>query len=367
MKSATERAPSEDRSVPDRAATVAMKVERLRALLERRGFRAALLSARRNFAWLTDGGDSHVVRASDEGVATLVVTTGEAFVLTNVIEERRLREEELVASGLDVRAVPWDQPIERDARVNGRIARDADLEADLRRLRARLMPHEEERLARLGRVSAGAMTALFDSTAPGEPEAVVGARLEALLAEDGIAAPVLLVASDERIARYRHPIPTKRPVERSLMVVVVAERQGLHAALTRMGWLRGAPDRETRDRFDAVRAVYGDFVAATRPGRPLREVLADGVAAYARVGFADEWRLHHQGGVIGYQPRETIATPDATETVESGMAFAWNPSISGTKAEDTLLLPAAGPGEIVTLDDAWPSDSLGPALWTGGS
>jgi Xaa-Pro aminopeptidase len=357
------RSPTAASEIADRSVAVQTKLRRLRAVLERRGFDSALLSARRNFAWLTDGGDSHVVQASDDGAATIVVTADEAFVLTTVIEERRLRDEELAGAGLDVRAVPWDRHLEPSAGVTGRIARDADLESELRRARARLMPHEEERLALLGDVSASAMTALFAAGRPGESEAIVAAHLAMLLAGNRVKAPVVLVASDARIARYRHPIPTAKPVEHSLMVVLVAERDGLHVALTRMGWLRGGPDSETRRRFDAVRAVQREFLSATRAGRSLGEVLADGVREYDSHGFADEPLLHHQGGTIGYQARETIATPDETETVEPGMAFAWNPSITGTKAEDTLLLRSQGPPDLVTRDEAWPRDSLGPALW----
>ena len=40
----------------------------------------------------------------------------------------------------------------------------------------------------------------------------------------------------------------------------------------------------------------------------------------------------------GYGEREWVATPDGTQTVVNHQAFAWNPSIRGAKAEDTVLL-----------------------------
>ena len=94
-----------------------------------------------------------------------------------------------------------------------------------------------------------------------------------------------------------------------------------------------------------------------RPGRSLGEIFRDGQAAYARVGFPDEWRQHHQGGVVGYEPREYLGMPDSADKVSIGQALAWNPSIAGAKVEDTILVAPQG-NEIITSIAGWPAISV---------
>jgi len=71
-------------------------------------------------------------------------------------------------------------------------------------------------------------------------------------------------------------------------------------------------------------------------------------------GFADEWKLHHQGGPCGYGPRDFVAVPGHPAQVLCDQAFAWNPSITGTKSEDTILV---GPdrNEILSATGNWPT------------
>ena len=82
--------------------------------------------------------------------------------------------------------------------------------------------------------------------------------------------------------------------------------------------------------------------------------------AYADVGFSGEEQKHHQGGAIGYRSREWIAHPASEETVQERQAFAWNPSITGTKVEDTALLTERGI-ELISSSPGWPTLEAGAA------
>ena len=55
-----------------------------------------------------------------------------------------------------------------------------------------------------------------------------------------------------------------------------------------------------------------------------------------------------------YELGESVATPSSEEVVSVGQVYAWNPSITGTKSEDTILVTAQG-YEILTYMNDWPT------------
>jgi Xaa-Pro aminopeptidase len=332
-----------------RSAEVGARLDALRAALERHGARSAFLIARRNFAWLTAGGSNHVVLESETGEAGVFVSADEAMVLAPNIEARRLADEELAGTGLDVVAVDWWRPqgIIGEASRRGRagLVSDEDLEPDLEILRSRLSGFDAERLGILGGEATRAMDAALATVGSLTTEVELCAALLAAL--EDIRAPVLLAAADDRIARYRHPLPGDNPIRTRVMLVLVAERWGLHVAVTRFRDLEPrSPELEAR--FKAVARVQEVLHEATRASATLGEVFAAGQAAYAEVGYPDEWQLHHQGGTIAYRGRERVARPDDPTVIEPGMAFAWNPSITGAKVEDTFILGEEDARRVVT-------------------
>jgi antitoxin VapB len=75
--------------------------------------------------------------------------------------------------------------------------------------------------------------------------------------------------------------------------------------------------------------------------------------AYDAEGFPGEERLHHQGGAAGYRTRDWVAHPASAEVVRERQAFAWNPSVTGTKAEETCIAQEGGV-EVITSSPGWP-------------
>lgn len=319
--------------------------ERLRELMERRGAKTLVLRRHRNFAWYTNGADSRVERANDDGVADIVITPDEEFVLAPTIEAPRMRLEQ--TPELEVYEYPWHEGPERTiAALPGPLFLDAQLEEDIAPLRRNLDPDAVERLRAIGSDASEAMAEAAALVAPGMTEFEAAAGLQQALIDRGLFASVPLAAADERIRQHRHPLPFGARIERRAMLVASADRGGLYANLTRIVDLE-EPDDHTSRRVEACEEILHLMrEEATRPGRTLAEAFEDCKRFYAEAGFPGEWRLHHQGGLCGYASRELIATQDTEWEIGPGQAFAWNPSIAGAKSEETFVVTEHGP-EVV--------------------
>lgn len=157
----------------------------------------------------------------------------------------------------------------------------------------------------------------------------------------GLFTPVLLATGEERIPSYRHPIPHEGKLGDRAMLVACSERGGLYANLTRMVYFE-EPDKEFARRQELCEVILGRMREAAKVGNSLSDVFEDCKKFYAEVGFPEEWKLHHQGGLTGYASSELVATSETNVDIRIGMAFAWNPSITGAKAEETFILTDSG-------------------------
>jgi Xaa-Pro aminopeptidase len=326
-----------------------LRRERLRELMERRGLGAVLLRRPADFAWYTGGADSRVDHVAPAGVADIVLTGAHEYVLTSSIEAPRMRAEQTPdlavveypwyqEAGAAIRELTGDAPLGADVPLAGA----DDVSEDVARLRRTLDPDAVERLREVGRDASEAMAEAAAAVAPGMSEFEAAANLAAACPRRGLAASVLLAAADERIALHRHPIPVGARIERRAMLVASAERGDLYANLTRIVELE-EPDPELARRTAACEEILRRLrEEATRPGRTLADAFSDCRRFYAEAGFPGEWKLHHQGGLTGYGSREIIATPRTEHVIGAGQAFAWNPSVTGAKAEETFLLTESG-------------------------
>ncbi|MCX7597465.1 MAG: M24 family metallopeptidase [Armatimonadetes bacterium] len=338
------------------------KLDRVREFMDSRSYDAVGFSSQANFAWLTCGGDSHVAMATETGVGRLLVTRDAVHLVATNIELPRLLAEEVAELPIVTHEQPWHEPegrIEQELIGGDKVASDgawppgATNESQaLARLRWQLLPPEIERYRWVGARAANALGETAREIEPGMTEHEIAALLAHRLLAAGITPAVLLVATDERCYNFRHPIPTERRLERHAMLVIGARRWGLGVSASRVVYF-GQPDPELLRRHEAVCCVDACLIASTIPGAKVGEIFQRAVQTYAEAGYPDEWRRHHQGGATGYAPRDYRASPTCPETVFENQAFAWNPTIAGTKSEDTIVARPDGP-EIISAQPDWP-------------
>jgi len=135
-------------------------------------------------------------------------------------------------------------------------------------------------------------------------------------------------------------------------LVGVTGKWGLVIALSRFVHFGEVPER-LRNRLHAAAAVDATMIHNTRPRVTAEKLFKFAADAYSSVGYPQQEQKHHQGGAIGYAERDWFAVPDNTEKVFSQQAFAWNPTIEGTKSEDTIIV-FDDHIEVITEIPGWP-------------
>ena len=346
------------------------KTGRLVEMLGREGLDAVLLNAQHNFSWLTGGSSNGIDLSRENGAASLLVTReGKRYLLANNIEVQRMLDEEISAADFEPLSFSWqDEKANPGIAVEtarsvlesfGAVASDitidasiASIEGKIAACRHRLTAEEIIRIRALGTDAGNALRRVIDRLNPGDSETEIAEKLRHELAAGEMHSVVTLVAADDRISKFRHPVPTSERWKKTLLIVTCARRHGLIVCLSRMICLGKASD-DLKRRTDAAASVNARLYAATRPGATGATLYNVAASAYAQQGFAGEINLHHQGGAAGYRTREWVAHPASSEVVKPDQAFAWNPSITGTKVEETCIVNDSGV-EVITASPDFP-------------
>lgn len=337
------------------------KHARLVQWMEAADYDSVLLRRHENLAWVTAGQlQARVGIFSETGVvALLLLRDGRRFAIAPNNEVPRLEAEELDGLGYETIVRPWhglDLAAEV-ARLGGSaIATDTPAEGlafvQLGGLRAPLLQPEIARLRKLCSDTADAVAELLPSLRPGVTEYEMEARMAERLLREGIFPSVLLMATDDRILKYKHAVARGRRLERFGMLNLCTRRWGLACSITRFVHFGPMPPELARG-FDVAAEVNAALQHTTRQGVTSGALYEAAAKAYAAAGYPGEEQLHHQGGACGYLEREWVAMPKGGPMVREPEAFAWNPSCRGGKVEDTTLA-VGGQIELLTRTPALP-------------
>ncbi|WP_139489291.1 M24 family metallopeptidase [Brevibacillus dissolubilis] len=345
------------------------RVTIIRDLMEMHGLDGILLRRRRSFSWLTGGLDNQDGKSTEFGVADLLILPEEVYCISNRMDAVRMEREVFYDGSVSCTLITPEWYEGNDAAIQqlckGKsigldlptslidLEDTVDLGTELAETTYVLSPDEVNRYRDLCQMVAKTVEDVCRELEPGMTEYEIQARLAEKVWRLGITPRVMQIATDERIYRYRNPVATDKQLDTYAMLSLSAEKAGLHANVTRLVHF-GPLSPELLVNRKKLAEIEVGFLAATSPGRLIRDVFAKGIQAYREAGYPYDWRYLNQGGPTGYAAREFHANYQSTGRVQVNQAFAWNPAVYGVKTEDTMLV-GDGENEILTHTGEWPS------------
>ncbi len=339
-------------------------VERIRGWLKEKDYDAVILGRRDNYTWVSGGAKNHVLSSTEVGVSYYIIGRDSIDVVADSSDLPRIREEQNPLEGA-AHLVPWYESMDeylaamiRDKKCvsDTGIAGTKNMQEELQELRMKLTDTEVDRYREIGILCAQIVEGVCKEARPGDTEEEVAGRLKCRCIENGISPDCVLVGADERILNYRHPVPTDKKVTKSLMVVLGGEKYGLNISMTRIVYFGEVPE-EIRLRYEKTIYIFACMQMMMKDGMTFGEYFGKVQKLYSEAGYEEEWKMHHQGGPTGYACREFVMLPEMKKTLREGWAYAWNPTIQGTKCEETTYLSKEGT-QTFTRTKEWPCKKI---------
>ena len=345
---------------------VRIKEDRVRAFLEREGLDALVLGRQDNFAWLTAGGDSRVITTSEMGFGYLVITNDRKWLVSYSMDGQRFLDEQVAGQGYELVTMFWHQgsPEKKALELADGLKVGADFALpgarrygpELVDLHYPFTDLDMRRCRWVGQAAHEILSKVGRELEPGVSEQEVAARLLYEYALQGFVVDVLIVGFDERIRRYRHPLPTENTLQRYALLHAAARRWGLHANVSRLVHF-GEPPSDIRRAIDTAATVGGHVAAMLAPGVRFADILTAQIGLYRKLGYPGEWMYHFQGGITGYTLGDATRCTDPEARLVERQAYDYFITVTGAKFEELTLLTEDGP-EIASLGPGWPTRTI---------
>jgi len=334
------------------------RIQPIRDLMKAKGLDAFVLRRNPNLAWAI-AGRAHVPTTIDAACFDLIITQDSATAITNVVEAPRLIAEEL-PNEVIVKTVKWSEGRDPQLPAGSKVGSDQpgadriDLGVEVEMMRASLIASDVERFKEICIDAAVALGNAMKQVESTDREIDVAGLISHSLWKADLEVAFLGVAGQERVSKFRHPLPTDAVIGNRVSASICAKRKGLIASVTRIVTFGQVTDTMIND-YTSIFKVEAALLDATMVGKAFSEPINAAIAAYLANGFdADEWTKHHQGGPTGFLPRDWPANQATTRLIAENQPIAWNPTGKGWKAEDTILATTSG-AKLLTIDPEWPA------------
>ncbi len=320
-----------------------------------------------NWAWITGGRNDRIIHTTEFSMMYLIITKDiKKYCITPNVESNRLKLEDLGDIGYEIHSFPWYDEIQKESLfkkiIKGkRFASDTikidgtdKLDEEFNELRFSLTENEIIKYRQLGSWCRESIENTARSVEKSMTEEEISGIAMGKIGKYGIFPNVLMVGSDERILNFRHPLTTDKKIKKYVIIVLCGSKWGLVTAMTRLIHLGEIPE-DLNNKMRKVTEIEAKLIARSTPGNNFNDISNIIIAAYAEAGYKDMWKLHYQGGPIGYNVREYSWIPDNDKIFYNNQAIAWNPTITGVKSEDTFIFNN-GNLEFISYkpDKSWP-------------
>lgn len=339
------------------------KQRRVQEFLAKNGYGAMILGRRDNFSWFTCGGTSQVVTTTDEGVAYLVITSSQLYCVAHVMDGQRLLDDELMWLDIEPVFIRWYEGSLADKAsqlIKGlRAVSDVPVNGAKYNISAiyglhyPLTSHELEKLAAIGCSSEQALRAIADEIRTCMTEDEIKNDLMQAYARLDMELEVLLIGSDERIARYRHPNPSGKKVEKLVLLHTAARKWGLHANITRMVFMGDTLPADVECKYELANQLQAQAISMCIPGTKFKTILDERKKLLSANGFSDEWEKHFPGGITGYLLCDASVCASPERQVVLNQAYDWFITITGVKVEELSVNTLSG-RQVLSACGNWP-------------
>ncbi len=341
------------------------KENRLHQFMDKNRYDAVLIGNQMDFSWFSCGGSSRTLITSEETSTFMLITMDKKYLVAYTMDAPRALEEELDGLGFEPKLIHWyDRSLGEtalDLAKGKRILSDISLPGtvfnpkEFYNLHYPLTDWEIERYKTICKEAETTLRSVVDKASPGMKESEVEVMLMSEFIHQGFLPVVVLMGSDERIAKYRHLNATNKKIEKVLLLILAMRKFGLNTVFTRTVCFGDKLPDETEHRFKAASTIAAYCIANTIPGKHFADILEMQKRLYKELGYKDEWRNHFQGGITGYVVNDSSLCLDLKATIKDRQTFNWFITITGVNTEDTCISSSEGGVEIFTRTGAWPT------------
>lgn len=297
-------------------------LDKLLSWLQTSEYDGVILGRRDNFKWITEENANAVVTNAEVGVAHLLIEKDGSVTVAADSSDCPRMEAEQNALGAKGMLIPWYESFEAHlkdyigdrtfASDTGIVGTD-NVQSDLINVRMQLSEKERKRYRKIGQECAGIVEGVAMNARPGQTEQEIADKIRTGCIANGISMTRMV---------YFVPVPEE---------------------------IKGRMQK-TQKIFAAMQNLMKDGMSYQTYFRKIQEL-------YAKEGCPEEWKMHHQGGPTGYGCRDFVVTPVIGGRIRNNQAYAWNPTIVGTKCEETTFLTDNGV-EIFTRTKVWPCSMI---------